>query len=156
MTGVLSTSYLSFVNALCCLGVIIGSVVAVQQYAGAVGGVKTGDGAYLGALTGGAGALLGSLFDVALRPLGLDSQSIMQGMLESLSRQEGQQNLSPGAMEQLQGGGGASMMIVGLIINLVVYAIFGAIGGAIGAALFGDDAGGDNGTVQTAEAEVLE
>jgi hypothetical protein len=142
VTGVLSASYFSFLNALCCLGVIIGGLVAVQQYASRTGAaVEAGDGAVIGALAGAGGAVIGSLLDRVLRPLGLDSRTIsqdfMQGMMDGM---EGQQGM-PQMLEQMQqdGGGGAMMFLFGLVFSLVLYAIFGAIGGAIGSSLFGPD-----------------
>ena len=44
VTGILGTSYLGLINTICCLGVIVGGVVAAQQYAGAVSSMKTADG----------------------------------------------------------------------------------------------------------------
>jgi len=156
--GILSTSYFSFINTICCLGVIIGGVVTAQQYAEAVPTVQTADGAYLGALAGAGGAIIGGLLDRALRPIGLDSQSISQGFMEGMMQNmQGQQGFSPEMMEQFQGdGGGIVIFLVGLLFNVILFAIFGAIGGAIGAALFGgDETRGPEGT-QTAEAEVIE
>lgn len=156
VTGVLSSSYLSFINVVCCLGVVLGSMVAVQQFTSRSGtSMEVGDGAVLGALSGVAGAILGSVFDRLLRPLGLDSTTISQDMMEQMM--QGQQGMSPDMMEQLQGGGSGGMMasVLGLLFGMVVYAIFGAVGGAIGAAVFGEDEGGGEG-VRTAEAEVIE
>lgn len=150
VTGILSTSYLGFINSICCLGVIIGGIVAAQQYVsrsrtaapageGAVV-LSAGDGAVLGALAGAAGSILGTLFDRALRPFGLDSQTIWQGMMEGMMQDmNGQQGLSPEMMQQMQEGGGFGMLLVSLVIGIIVYAIFGAIGGALGAALFGGE-----------------
>jgi len=144
VTGVLSTSYLSFINTICCLGVIIGGVVAVQQYTRRTGqAIESGDGAVIGALAGVGGAVFGSLLDVALRPINLDSTSISQGMMEQwMQSMEGQQGMSPEMMQQFQGGGGGIMMfVVGLGFSVVLYAAFGAIGGALGTAFFGEEAG---------------
>lgn len=159
VTGVLSTSYIGFINVLCCIGVIIGGLVTVQQFASRTGGpVGSGDGAVLGALAGAGGAVVQSVLDQALRPVNLDSRSISQGMMDSMMQgMEGQQGM-PQMMEQMQqgGGGGVMMFLFGLVFSVVLYAIFGAIGGAIGSALFGEE-GGDGGEgVQPAEAEVIE
>lgn len=163
VTGVLSTSYLSFINVLCCLGVIIGGIVAAQQYTSRMRAanerpvLESGSGAVLGALAGAGGAVIGPLLDRALRPLGLDSQTISRGMMEQwMEGMQGQQGMSPEMMQQFQGEQTFLMMVGGILLNLVLYSIFGAVGGAIGAAIFGeDDAGGGEG-VQTAEAEVIE
>ena len=144
VTGILSTSYLSFINTVCCLGVIIGGVVAVQQYTSRVGrAIESGDGAVIGALAGVGGAVLGAFFDAALRPVNLDSTSISQGMMEQwMQNMEGQQGMSPEMMQQFQGGdGGIMMFVVGLGFSVVLYAICGAIGGALGTAFFGEETG---------------
>jgi len=155
--GVLSTSYFSFINTICCLGVIIGGVVTAQQYSTTATAVPTADGAYLGALAGAGGAILGGLLDRALRPVGLDSQTISQGLMEGMMQNmEGQQGFSPEMMQQFQGEGSLLFFLMGLAFNVVLYAIFGAIGGAIGAAIFGEDRTGNAGGVQTAEAEIVE
>jgi len=149
VTGILSTSYLAFINVICCLGVIAGGAVATQQYTSRTGAaVESGDGAVLGALAGAGGAILSAFLDRALRPLGLDAQSIQQSVMQNLSQDmQGQQ--MPPMMEQFQGdgsGGGAMILLLGVVFNAVVFAIFGAVGGAIGAAIFGDEAqGGDVG-----------
>lgn len=151
VTAVLSTSYLGFINAICCLGVIIGGVVAAQQYVTRSGAHDTGpildagDGAVLGALSGVGGAVLAAFLDLLLRPVGLDSQSIGEGMMQDMM--QGTQGIQgqEGMMQGVQGGG-AMMFIVWLVLTIVVYAIFGAIGGAIGAAIFGQDAPQDTGS----------
>lgn len=141
VTGVLSTSYLSLINTICCLGVIIGGMVAVQQYTGRTRtAIEAGDGAVLGALAGVGGAILGAIFDAALRPFNLDSTSISQGMMQEwMQDMQGQQGMSPEMMEQFQGEGGFMMFLFGLVFSVVLYAIFGAIGGALGTAFFGED-----------------
>ncbi|MEF8794962.1 MAG: hypothetical protein V5A22_03580 [Salinivenus sp.] len=144
VTGILSTSYLSFINTVCCLGVIVGSVVAVQQFTSRTGrAIEAGDGAVIGALAGVGGAVLGSLFDAMLRPLSLDSNSISQDLMQQwMQGMQGQQGMSPEMMQQFQGGGGFMMFLVGLGFSVVLYAIFGAVGGAIGTALFGEESAG--------------
>ena len=157
-TGILSTSYLGFINTLCCLGVIIGGVVTAQQYASRTGGpVESGDGAVLGALAGAGGAVLATLFDVVLRPFNLDSQSIQQGLQEQLMQgMNGGQSVSPEVMQQMQGEGPGLLSVMGLaflLLNVIVFAIFGAIGGAVGAAIFGDETNGGADGGQPVEAE---
>lgn len=137
VTGLLSTSYLAFINVLCCLGVIIGGAVSVQQYAALEGGViESGDGALLGALAGAGGVIIATILDQILKPFGLDSQSIVQEQLRGfMENMQGEAAMPEAAM---QGDPGFGMMIVSLVFGLVLYAIFGAIGGAIGSALFGE------------------
>jgi len=159
VTGILSTSYLGLINTLCCLGVIVGGIVTTQQYAArTAGSVPSGDGAVLGAFAGAAGAVLSAVFDVMLRPLNLDSQSIQQGLQEQLM-QMSDQGMSPEMMQQMQGEAPGLLSVMGLgflLLNVVLFAIFGAIGGAIGTALFGEDDAGGAGAAQTVEAEVID
>ena len=142
VTGVLSTSYLAFINALCCLGVIIGGAVATQQYTSRTRTtVESGDGAVLGALAGVGGAILQPVLNRALRPFGLGLRDITLSMVEGM---QGQSGMSPEMMEQMQGGQSMSSLLFSLVVGMVVYAIFGAIGGAIGAAIFGEDEQGQD------------
>lgn len=144
VTAILSTSYLGFINILCCLGVMIGGAVTTQQYVSRThSAVEAGDGAVLGALAGAAGSILTGIFDWVLRPLNLDRQSIMEPLQQQMMQnaQPGQ-GPSPDLMQQFQGDGGGmfSMLgILGLLVNLIIFAIFGALGGAIGAAMFGKE-----------------
>lgn len=142
ITGILSTSYLNFVNAVCCIGVMFGGAVAVQQFMSQSGrGLEAGEGAIMGALAGAAGAVCAAIFEAILRPVGLDSNTISQNMMEEWRQgMEGGQMMSPEMMEQMQSGeAGIVFIILGTAVTMVIYAIFGAIGGAIGTALFGPD-----------------
>ena len=143
VTGVLSTSYLAFINALCCLGVILGGVVATQQYTSRTRtAIESGDGAVLGALAGVGGAILQPVLNRALRPFGLGLRDITLNMVEGM---QGQQGMSPEMMEQMQGSQSMGGLLFSLVVGMVVYAIFGAIGGAIGAAIFGEEEQGQDG-----------
>jgi hypothetical protein len=143
VTGILSTSYLFFINVLCCLGVIIGGAVATQQYTSRTGAaIESGDGAVLGALAGVGGAILQPLLNWALRPFGLGVRDISMSMMEGM---EGQPGMSPEMMQQMQSDPSMGAMLFNLVVGMVVYAIFGAIGGAIGTAIFGEEGQGQDG-----------
>jgi len=139
VTGVLSTSYLQFINVLCCLGVLIGGAVAVQQYTSIEGtAIESGDGALLGAMAGAGGVIVSAILDQVLKPFRLDSQSIVQDSLQRYL--ENMQGQNPVPEAALQGGeGSVGMIVVSLVFGMVLYAVFGAIGGAIGAAIFGEE-----------------
>ncbi|MEF8815671.1 MAG: hypothetical protein V5A20_02000 [Salinibacter sp.] len=160
VTGILSTSYLGLINTICCLGVIVGGLVTTQQYAAySPGAIASGDGAVLGASAGAAGAVLSALFDVMLRPLGLDSQAVQQNIQEQFMRSMGEQGMSPEMMQQMQGDAPGLLSATGialLLLNVVVFAVFGAIGGALGTTLFGGDEAGGTGAAQTVEADVVD
>jgi len=143
VTGVLSTSYLSFVNVACCLGVIIGGVVAVQQYTSRSGAaLESGDGAIMGAMAGAAGAVISTVLDRILKPIGLDSNSISRRMMEEWSRGMEGQGMPPEMMQSMEGEGTLLFVVAGTVFLMIVYAIFGAIGGALGTSFFqGNDTG---------------
>jgi hypothetical protein len=134
VTGVLSTSVLGLINALCCAGVILGGMASVWHYTSTYdAAVDTGDGALMGALAGAGGAILAAILNYILLTLGLNfSQEIVMGMLQSLDV-----DTSQIPMEQSQDLGTIAFNAVS---SAILYAIFGAVGGAIGASVFGDDA----------------
>jgi hypothetical protein len=138
VTGVLSTSYLSFVNVACCLGVIIGGVVTVQQYTQHSGtGLDSGDGAMMGALSGALGAVLGTVMDRILKPLSLDSNTISRQLMEEWGQgMGGQPGMSPEMMQSMEGQGTFLFVVAGTVFLMILYAIFGAIGGALGTSFF--------------------
>lgn len=153
VTGILGTSYLFFINLLCCLGVIVGGVVATQQYTSrARTSINAGDGAVLGALAGAGGAVFQPLFNRALRPFGLGLRDIALSWLEGM---EGQPGVTPEMMQQMQSSQSIGAILFNLVVGMIVFAIFGAIGGAIGAAIFGEEKDGSGGP-QTAEYEIVE
>lgn len=143
ITAILSTSYLAFINVLCCLGVVVGGAVATQQYVSRTGGpIEAGDGAVIGALAGMAGSILSAILDWLLRPLELDMQSVIEPLRQQMMQNSaGGPGMSPEMMEQFQGEGGmfTALGILSLVINLIIFAIFGALGGAVGAAIFGKE-----------------
>lgn len=147
VTGLLSTSYLSFVNAVCCLGVIVGGVVTVQQYTSRSGtALESGDGAMMGALSGVLGAVIGGVLDRLLRPVGLDSNTISRQLMKQMGEgMEGAQGMPPEMMQSMDGGGSFLFFAAGLVFLMVIYAIFGAIGGALGTSFFRGPEGGESG-----------
>jgi hypothetical protein len=160
VTGILSTSYLGLLNTLCCLGVIVGGIVTVQQYVGRTGGlVEAGDGAVLGAAAGAAGAVLSAVFDAALRPFDLDSQAVQKSLQESMMQMVGEEEMNQMMqMQQAQGEGPALLSVMGLLmlaVNAILFAIFGAIGGAFGTALFGEETDRTGGAT-AADAEITD
>lgn len=142
ITGILSTSYFNFINTLCCLGVMLGGAVAVQQFTSQTGtALEAGDGAIMGALSGAGGAVCAAIFEAILRPVGLDSDTISRDFMEEwMQGMEGQPGMSPEMMEQLQTGEtGIVFILLGTVVTMVIYAIFGAIGGALGTSVFGPE-----------------
>lgn len=148
VVGILSTSYLSFINLLCCAGVIIGGLVAVWHYTSENDlTIPAGQGAAIGALAGVVGALIGAALNWVVGVVGLpDSQEVSQ-TIQSLITGSGAQDMSPEQEEQMRAMqerfSSPMFMIIGIGVSMAVSAVFGAIGGAIGAAVFkkgGDEA----------------
>lgn len=137
VAGVLSTSYLGFINLLCCLGVIIGALVAVWHYTNTYAlTIAAGEGAGLGALAGALGAVISGVLTLALVPLGLDTNTILADFfVENFADQLDPEQLAE-LEEQLAAGTTPGSLLVGTLLGAGISAIFGAIGGAIGAALF--------------------
>ncbi|MES3629319.1 MAG: hypothetical protein PPP56_04035 [Longimonas sp.] len=134
VVGILSTSYLSLINVLCCLGVVLGGGVASWHYVTTTRtAIDPVEGATLGAGAGIVGSLLGGLFDWILRPLSLDGESIIQGFFGEEFEQMMQ------GQEQAMQEPGLGAMIVGLIMGAILWAVFGGIGGAIAASLVKGD-----------------
>jgi hypothetical protein len=138
--GALSTSYLNYINNFCCLGIMIGGVVAVQQHASRTrSSVGAADGALLGMFAGISGAVLGLVFNLILRPLGLDLLSLSQESLQqTMRRMPSGASMMENMVKMLRDPGPALFGGV-LFVRIVLDSIFGAIGGAIGAAIFGSD-----------------
>ncbi len=133
VVGVLSTSYLSLINLLCCFGVMLGGGVAAWHYISTTSrSIDPVEGASMGAGAGVVGSLLSAAFDWMLRPLGLDGESVIQNLMdvdmEQMMQEQGQMMQEPGM----------GMILVSLLMGAILWAVFGALGGAIGASLFGD------------------
>ncbi len=135
VAGVLSTSYLSLINVLCCLGVMLGGGTAAWHYITTANrSIDPVEGATLGAGAGLVGSLLSTLFDWILQPLNLDGESVIQSLMgvdmqQMMQEQQGQMMQEPST----------GLLIVSMIMGAVLLAVFGAIGGAVGASLFGAD-----------------
>lgn len=133
VVGVLSTSYLSFINIICCLGVMLGGATAVWHYTSTNElTIMSGEGAGLGALAGILGGLLGFALDQTMGLFGLGSQQIQQGLWEGFMQAE-QIEAMQEQQEAFQSGG---MRFVGALIGMAFGAVFGAIGGAVGSSMF--------------------
>ncbi|MGH9942630.1 MAG: hypothetical protein ACRD9R_09790 [Pyrinomonadaceae bacterium] len=119
--GVLSI--IPLVGSCCILWALAGGAVAVFMYLkNSNAPFTTGDGATLGAMAGGVGALIYLI-------IGLPMAMIM-GVAQM------QQALEQAGVRDFPLGGTA-LTIVGMIIVAVMLVIFGLLGGLIGAAIFG-------------------
>ncbi len=131
---------INFLNILCCALIVGGAILAVYlAFREEDASLTTyGSGALIGALTGVAAAIIGTLISI---PLTLIFGNAAAAAIESV--------LDSGAVE-LEGpvrdliesfaGSGDGLSAVALLFSLitssVVYTIFGALGGVLGAAFF--------------------
>lgn len=136
ITGGLSSPYVGLLNVCCCLGVLFGAIVAVQQYSSRSSAVvPSGEGALLGMTSGVGGAIFASLIEVGMRIIGIGVRGAVEQALQ----------MFPASVEETQDlsrwqGQWEVLWVVGeMAAKILVFAVFGAIGGAIGVALLGTD-----------------
>jgi hypothetical protein len=135
--GVLSTSYLGFINVVCCLGVIIGALVSVWHYTTTnrltiAGGVGAGMGATVGVLA----AVISGVLTLFLAPLGLDTTAAVTDFMLDTFGDQMDSSQRQQLEDQRDAGTSPGAMVLGTVISAIIFAVFGAIGGAIGAAVF--------------------
>lgn len=137
IAGILSTSYLGFINMLCCAGVIIGGIVAVWHYGKTYGiAVPMKDALLMGVMAAILASIISGILNYVLALAGIRADVAIQQMMvdmfgasmppEQLNEMERQMNqpVSIGMFFGMQ-----------FLIGLVFVSIFGAIGGAIGSAI---------------------
>ena len=137
VVAVLSTSYIGFINCLCCAGVIIGAMTAVWHYTNTNSlTIPAGEGAIIGRLAALTGSVLAILINYILMSLGIRSdQVITEFILNRFGDQMPIEQVE--AMEdQLDASLTFGSYLLNGLIGLVVSTIFGTIGGAIGASVF--------------------
>lgn len=145
VAGILSTSYLSLINILCCLGVIAGALVAVWHYTDSNElTIPTGTGAGLGAMAAIGGALIALVLNLVLIQVGIRHDvAVTEFMLNSFGDSMPPEQVE--AMEaQIEAPFAFGPYMLNGLIGFAVSAVFGAIGGAIGAKVF--KKGGDEPT----------
>ncbi len=137
VTGLLSTSYLSYINILCCLGVIAGALVAVWHYTDTNElTIPTGKGAGLGTMTALGGTLIALVVNLVLIQVGIRHDlAILELMVNSFG-----DSMPPEQIEemerQLEAPFEVGPYLLSGVFGLAISAAFGAIGGSIGAKLF--------------------
>lgn len=147
---ILSTSYLSFINFLCCAGMIAAGMVTVWHYTSTHNlTIPAGRGAVMGLIAAGIGSFLAIFLNFALIKLGIRADlAISQFVIDTFG-----ENMPPEALDDMREQMDKPVTFAGYFVNgligLVVSAIFGAIGGAIGASVFkkGRDITPDEGVV---------
>ena len=145
VTGILSTSYISLINLLCCLGVIAGALVTVWHYTETNElTIPTGKGASMGVLSALAGLLMATALNLILISVGINHETVMQ---EWIMNKFGD-SMAPEQIEAMEAEMEAGKTLVQHFLSLLigggVSSVFGAIGGAMGAKIF--KKGGDEPT----------
>lgn len=134
---VLSTSYLGFVNCLCCAGVIAGAMVAVWHYTSNNGiTISAGEGAVMGLTVAIIGGLVSAVLDYVLIKMGIRAdQAILQAVLDMMGDSMPPESYDQ-MVEQMEQEVTFGAFALQAILGVVIFSIFGAIGGAIGASIF--------------------
>jgi len=151
VSGILGTSYLGFINVLCCMGVIAGAMVAVWHYTDTNElTIPTGKGAGMGAMAAIGGAFISLVLNLVLIQVGIrHDTAFVEFMINSWGDQ-----MAPEQLEDLEAQLAAPFELGAYFLNglfqFAISAIFGAIGGSIGAKVF--KKGGDEPT----ELDVIE
>lgn len=137
LVGLLSTSYLGLINLLCCLGVIIGALVAVWHYTSQNElTLSAGQGAGLGALAALLGWAIAFVLNYVLIKVGVRHDLVMtQFILDRFGGSMPPEQYDQ-MLEQMTQEMTFAKYFVNSLIGLAISALFGAIGGAIGAAVF--------------------
>lgn len=147
VSGLLSTSYLGFINWLCCMGVLVGAIVAVWHYTDTnTLTIPTGQGAKLGAFSALIGLLISTVLNFILIKAGINHETAFsEFILNSFGSQ-----MPPEQVEAMEEAMNQEKTIAtyaqAIGIGSILFAIFGAIGGAIAAKMFkkgGDEAASD-------------
>jgi hypothetical protein len=137
VAGLLSTSYLSYINILCCLGVIAGALAAVWHYTDTNElTIPTGKGAGLGTMAALGGTLIALVLNLVLIQVGIRHDlAIVEFMVNSFG-----DSMPPEQIEEMERQLEAPFEVGPYLLNgvfgLAISAAFGAIGGSIGAKLF--------------------
>lgn len=132
--GVLSAvPFINTLNACCCAWAILGGVLTSYRYIkSSPTPVKPGDGALLGLMAGGIGAVVYIVLGV---PLIMVMGNTMGAMIANIVAKNSPEQAEQIRMQMAQSTSFVSALF-GAIIGAVVLAIFATIGGLIGVAIF--------------------
>lgn len=143
VAGLLSTSYLGFINVLCCAGVLAGAMVAVWHYTSTNElTLSGGQGATLGLQAALLGWVVAFVLNFVLMSAGLRHDlAIAEFFLNNMG-----DSMPPESVEEMERQIDTpftlgwylktTLMSVNGAIGIGLSALFGAIGGAIGASAF--------------------
>lgn len=137
VVAVLSTSYLGFINCLCCAGVIVGAMTAVWHYANTNSlTIPSGEGAVIGMSAAVAGSVIAFFVNLILSSLGLGAEQAIQNFILNMFADSMDPDQLAQMEEQFEASSSFGARLMNGAIGVVIYAVFGAVGGVIGAAVF--------------------
>lgn len=137
VVALLSTSYIGYINFICCIGVVIGAMVAVWHYTDAHRlTIPAGRGAVLGLQAGLIGAVIALVLNYVLIRMGIRHDHAMVDLiLNTLG-----DSLPPEQLDEMIEQRDAPVRLTPYLmqgsLGVLLSGGFGALGGAIGAALF--------------------
>jgi len=145
VSGLLSTSYLSFINWICCMGVIAGAIVAVWHYTDTNElTIPTGQGAKMGVFAALIGLLVATVLNFILMKAGINHETALS---EFIINKFGDQ-MPPEQLEAIEAAMTKEKTILDYVkaigMGAVAFSAFGAMAGAIAAKMF--KKGGDETT----------
>jgi hypothetical protein len=135
--GILSA--IPAVDYCCCIWAIIGGIIAANIYIkNSPTPVQPADGAVLGAIAGGIGAVLVIVLGIPLQLIvGSALMSMMQGIVQSANPEQAAQ-----MREMMAAGVTFGSALIHALIWAVLVVIFAAVGGLLGVSLFEKRKGG--------------
>jgi hypothetical protein len=139
--AVFALPILSYVNCLCCAGIMLGGFLGVLFYKNKLTGdmmLTSGDGIAIGALAGVFGAVLATFISVATM---MFATSMSAGMTDVFQQFEERGVELPGFVREmlddiLSGRLNTMLVFFVFLFNIILYPLFGLLGGLIGAAVF--------------------
>ena len=137
VAALLSTSYLSFINCLCCAGMIIAGLLTVWHYTSNNDlTVAPGKGAVMGLTAAAIGSFVAIFLNYVLIMMGIRADAAIMEFIVGLAGD----NMPPDQLDemrkQIETPATFGKHFLNGLIGVVVGGIFGAIGGAIGASVF--------------------
>lgn len=137
VAGLLSTSYLSFINFLCCAGILAGALVAVWHYTDTNElTLPAGQGAVIGILAALVGWGVSFVLNYVLIQAGIRADlTVSQFMLDRFGASMPPEQYDA-LIAQMEEEITVGKYVLSALPGLALSALFGAIGGAVGAAIF--------------------
>jgi hypothetical protein len=132
--------FVSFINCLCCAGILLGGFLSVMFYKNSFPPgaplLVAGDCMVVGLYAGLIGATLGSMLSMLfLAMFGNVAGEIIQRLIENMNLQIPPDSLKA-FQESVAESPSVKSFMIQLVTNLVMYSVFGLLGGLIGYSVF--------------------